>query len=146
MYIHWALDTKPMILSMDPLKLMLSSYNFLVAIDLSHSLWLSSLPPLFLSFCYFNTHMSNRGLRSLTPKSSSPISVTYKFLTFPHQYPITSLKSWFYISHPLFSFRFTFSFISLTFSVHGSAPLSYNPPPPLYCLFLEELRFHILVL
>lgn len=36
MYIHWSLDTKSMILSMDALKLMLFSYNVLVAIDLSH--------------------------------------------------------------------------------------------------------------
>lgn len=36
MYIHLSLDTKPMILSMDALKLMLFSYNVLDAIDVSH--------------------------------------------------------------------------------------------------------------
>lgn len=136
----------PMILSMDPLKLMLSSYNFLVAIDLSHQpvailLATPILVVVILTLTWVNVVSDLWLQRTLLLSQSLPRS--WLFLI----HIISPLKSWFQIPHPLFSFRLTFSFISsLKFSVHGSAPISYNPPPPLSHLFLEEFRFHVLVL
>lgn len=103
-------------LSMDPLKLMLPIWGFLVIaifpatpilIVISTLIWVP-WPQIFESKELF---WNFQGLDFSS-------SVSYRLWNIDFTYPILS---------PSF-----FSFISLKFSVHGSAPTSYNLPPPLY--------------
>lgn len=105
-------------LSMDPLKLMLphlgfSCHCYLPCNPYSYCSVISTLiwvpwPQIFESEELF---WNFQGLDFSS-------SVSYRLWNLDFTYPILS---------PSF-----FSFISLKFSVHGSAPTSYNLPPPLY--------------
>lgn len=118
MYVHWSLDPKPKIFEYGSFKAYATPFRVFLSL-------LSSLQPLFLCSVIstliwvpwpqiFESEELFWNFQGLDFSSS----VSYRLWNLDFTYPILS---------PSF-----FSFISLKFSVHGSAPTSYNLPPPLY--------------